>query len=92
VDRAASPDQDGTGNGAAEPDRSSTAELAVEGMHCSSCVALIEESLVDEDGVLGASVDLDSGRARVTFDPARLGVDRIRSVILEAGYPATPIG
>lgn len=92
VNGKSSAEQGTTGGPAAKAGASSTAELAIEGMHCSSCVALIEESLVEEDGVLGASVDLDSGRARVTFDPTRLGVDRIRSVIVEAGYAAMPIG
>lgn len=61
-------------------------------MHCASCVALIEESLVELDGVASASVDLDSARAVIAYDPSRLGIDDLRSAIAEAGYSATTVG
>ncbi|HEX3980332.1 MAG TPA: heavy-metal-associated domain-containing protein [Acidimicrobiales bacterium] len=69
-----------------------TAVLAVEGMHCGACVALIEETLVEQDGVTRASVDLESARAVVEYDPARLGTDRLAAAIAEAGYTASPAG
>jgi copper chaperone CopZ len=69
-----------------------TVQLSVEGMHCGSCVALIEESLVDTAGVMSASVDLDSARAVVDYDPSLVGVDDLRSTIADAGYSATPVG
>jgi P-type Cu+ transporter len=64
-------------------------DLAIEGMHCASCVARIEDALSGVDGVEEASVNLATGRASVvgaTLDPAALGqaVDR-------AGYEARPI-
>lgn len=68
-----------------------TVRFAVEGMHCTSCTALVEESLVDQAGVASASVDLDSGEAVVRFDPAAVGVTELSSVIAEAGYSAAPI-
>jgi copper chaperone CopZ len=64
----------------------------VDGMHCGACVALIEESLAEQDGVLTASVDLDSARAVVSYDPAQLGVDDLLSTIAEAGYSAMVVG
>jgi copper chaperone CopZ len=70
----------------------STAEFAVEGMHCGSCVALIEETLGESEGVATASVDLDSGRAVVGYQPTVIGVDAIRTIITDTGYPATPVG
>ncbi len=75
-----------------EPAASATAELAVVGMHCGSCVALIQESLVEHDGVAEASVDLDSGRAVVRYDPDLVGVDALRAIVADAGYSATPVG
>ncbi len=67
-------------------------ELAVSGMHCPSCVALIEEVLSERDGVRSVSVDLDTGRAAVRFDPAVVGVDDLQAVVTATGYPATPTG
>lgn len=69
-----------------------TAELSVEGMHCEACVALIEETLGETEGVLTASVDLEAARAVVGYEPALISVDAIRSVIADTGYTATPIG
>ena len=82
---AASPEPTGTGQVA-------TVELAVEGMHCVSCVALIEETLGEHTGVASAAVDLDSARAVVGYDPSQLGVEDLQASIAEAGYSATPVG
>ncbi len=69
-----------------------TAELAVVGMHCGSCVALIEEALSERSGVISAAVDLESARATVGYDPSQVDVDDLRSTIEAAGYSATPVG
>jgi copper chaperone CopZ len=83
----------------APPDAPSSADagtavvhLLVEGMHCGSCSALIEETLAEQAGVTTASVDLDAARAVVEYDPSRLDVDGIRAAVAEAGYAATPVG
>ena len=66
----------------------SRVDLTVGGMHCPSCVALIEETLVEQPGVLRASVDLDSARATVDYDPALVDVSNLCHVVVEAGYQA----
>ncbi len=71
---------------------SATAQLAVVGMHCSSCAALIEETLVEQPGVVSAAVDLDAARAVVEYDPGRLGPDDLTATVAEAGYSATAVG
>jgi copper chaperone CopZ len=71
---------------------SASVELLVEGMHCGSCVALIEETLQEHAGVSSASVDLDSARAVVGFDPSQTDVDALTAAVAEAGYVATPAG
>jgi len=81
-----------TDSSAAVPDGTTTVELSVDGMHCGSCSALIEETLAEQAGVTAASVDLDAARAVVRYDPARLDVDGITAAIAEAGYAATPVG
>jgi copper chaperone CopZ len=67
------------------------AVLAVEGMHCGSCVALVEETLVEDLGVSRAAVDLESGRATVAYDPARFTVADLCDAVAAAGYTATPV-
>ena len=66
-------------------------QLSVVGMHCGSCVALIEETLNERDGVKAASVDLDSARAVIEYDSSTLDVEEIRAAIAEAGYSASPV-
>ncbi len=60
-------------------------------MHCGSCVALIEETLNEREGVTAALIDLDSAHAVVEYDPSMLDVDDIRAAIAEVGYSATPV-
>jgi copper chaperone CopZ len=86
-----SSDQSASGDDAPTGDLA-TAQLAVEGMHCESCVLLIEEVLAERPGVSSSSVDLESALATVAYDPSRLGPDDLRSAIEEAGYSATPVG
>ena len=70
-------------------DRDLQVAFQVEGMHCGACVALIQEVLVEQDGVAAASVELTSGRAVVSYDPSRVTPEQMRSLIAEAGYTAT---
>jgi len=67
-------------------------ELSIEGMHCGSCVVLIEEALTEQSGVAAASVDLDRARAVVGFDPSVIGVDELRAAVEAVGYAAAPVG
>lgn len=69
------------------PSASQIAVLEIEGMHCSSCANLIEKSLKNVPGVLEASVNFASEKARV-----KLGKDADASVlekaVADAGYSA----
>lgn len=80
-----------TSSGTPSADQIAVAQFTVEGMHCGSCVSLIEEALTERDGVKAALVDLDSARAVVEYDPSALDGDDIRVAIDEAGYSATPV-
>jgi Cu+-exporting ATPase len=72
--------------------QTTTVELAVTGMHCGSCAALIEESLAGTPGVTRATVDLDSAVARVDFDTASVSVGELCAVVAGAGYGASVRG
>ncbi|HXY45802.1 MAG TPA: heavy metal-associated domain-containing protein [Acidimicrobiales bacterium] len=67
-----------------------TGGLEVTGMHCPSCVALIEESLLRCAGVVSAGVDLGSAHATVAFDPAVTGLEELCAVVAGFGYGASP--
>ena len=65
-----------------------TVSLAVEGMHCASCVSTIEQALSAVPGVREASVNLGTARAHVRGDDLRPGklIDAVRA----SGYEARP--
>jgi copper chaperone len=60
----------------------------VSGMHCESCAALVEESLVGIPGVTGADVDLVVGVARVEFDTSLASTDDLCGAVAAVGYVA----
>ena len=66
-----------------------TIKLALTGIHCGSCVAFIEEVLMDQSGVARATVDLEAGTASVTFDPSGVSVDALCTLVSDAGYGAS---
>ncbi len=61
-------------------------EFPVQGMTCAACSARLEKVLSGLEGVDTASVSLATGRADVTFDPARLGVARLAAAVQRAGF------
>jgi copper chaperone CopZ len=69
-----------------------TVELAVTGMHCESCAALIEGVLAEQPGLLAARVDLTAERARVSFDEAVTDLVVVQTAIAELGYGSSPVG
>ena len=72
------------------PPSISSVTLAIDGMHCASCVSTIESTLEGVTGVAEASVNLATGQAQVTgrgLNPRRL-IEAVRT----AGYEARPAG
>jgi copper chaperone len=65
-----------------------TTELKIEGMTCGGCVKSVTRVLTGVAGVASADVSLEEGRARVTFDPGRTGVEALKQVVERAGYHA----
>jgi copper chaperone CopZ len=61
-------------------------ELQVEGMSCGSCVKHINAALQPLAGVGEVTVDLASGRVKVTGEAES---DVLLSALKEAGYPAS---
>ncbi|XP_071124882.1 copper-transporting ATPase 1-like isoform X1 [Mytilus edulis] len=65
-----------------------TVELLITGMTCSSCVHMIESTLVKEKGVLTASVALATNKGRFTFDTEITGPRDIIDKIKGLGFNA----
>ena len=65
-----------------------TVELLITGMTCSSCVHLIESTLIKEKGVLTASVALATNKGRFTFDSELTGPRDITEKIKDLGFTA----
>ena len=65
-------------------------EIAVEGMVCESCVEGITYELERIEGVQTASVDLESGKATVTYAEGSTDPAALEQTIEKLGYGATP--
>jgi len=72
---------------AADPGR---VDLALEGMHCASCVTAIENALSAVPGVEEASVNLGTGRARVRGENLESGL--LVEAVERSGYRAKLAG
>ena len=57
-----------------------TKELNVVGMHCLSCVAAVELSLTDLDGVKTAKADLDTKKVIIELDDKVSDEDLIEAI------------
>jgi Cu+-exporting ATPase len=67
-------------------DSNAIAVLNIDGMHCTSCSALIEKSLRHISGVEEANVNFASEKARVKFDPKKVTLAELEKAVLDAGY------
>ncbi|HTT87327.1 MAG TPA: cation-translocating P-type ATPase, partial [Acidimicrobiales bacterium] len=72
-------------------DTPTTAELAVEGMHCAACSARVEGALAHVEGVVSSSVNLATTRAFVSYDPNAVTVEELCAAVDDVGYSATPV-
>ena len=63
--------------------------LAIEGMHCASCVGRVEKALQGVPGVISASVNLAASEAQVAFVEGAVTGSDLRAAVEQAGYSAT---
>jgi Cu+-exporting ATPase len=66
-----------------------TRTLEVTGMTCAACSARVQRALERTPGVRDANVNLMTGAATVSFDPAAVAAERLLEAVREAGYGAT---
>ena len=63
--------------------------LDIKGMTCASCVNRIEKVLKKDSGVLSASVNLATEKAKIEYDDAHLDSTKLISLVAKAGYQAS---
>ena len=67
-----------------------TAELYLEGVHCSACIWLIERLPRLVPGIIEARLHLGLGRATVVWDPRATELSRIARTLAGLGYAPHP--
>lgn len=60
----------------------------IRGMHCASCVRVIEKSLKKTPGVTDAVVNLATEKATVTYDLSLCSDEQIAAAVSNVGYKA----
>ena len=60
--------------------------IKIKGMHCGSCVKLIESKLGLLDGIEEVKVILAKNQAEVKFNPNKISLEQIKSEISKLGY------
>lgn len=63
-----------------------TKVLTVDGMSCSHCENRIIKSVGNLTGVESVSVDLDTQKVTISFEPENVSIDTIREMIEDQGY------
>lgn len=58
-------------------------------MSCASCVGQVAEALRTVEGVIDARVDLQLGRATVSYEAASAPAERMIQAVANAGYRAS---
>jgi Cu+-exporting ATPase len=64
--------------------------LVLEGIHCSACVWLNEKVLHNQEGVIEASINFSTHKAKIIYDPSKVKLSTIIDTIRSIGYDAHP--
>lgn len=66
-------------------------QFTIQGMHCSSCSLDIDFDLEDLEGVESAKTSYARQKSEVSFDPQKVSVKEIISLVEKKGYKMTPL-
>lgn len=61
-------------------------KIKIEGMHCTSCSMNIDAELEELDGVFSARTSYAKQEAVVEYDPGKVSLAQLHSVIKQLGY------
>jgi copper chaperone len=62
------------------------ATLKIQGMTCNHCVMRVAKAIKAVPGVQDAQVDLQKGEAVVTYDDAKVALEKLSLAVVDAGY------
>lgn len=62
--------------------------IKVLGMSCQGCVKNLTGALSGTPGVSKVAVSLEEGEALVSYDPARVSANALRTVVEDCGFDA----
>ncbi len=62
--------------------------FSIRGMHCASCVRVLERALKKVDGVTDATVNLATEKATVSYDSSKVKDEHLSSAVANVGYQA----
>lgn len=60
--------------------------VSIKGMTCAGCVARIEQTLRQQEGVVWANINFAASQATVTYDPSAFDMKGLSQAIKELGY------
>ena len=72
------------------PEKETTLELAIGGMHCAACSSRIERVVGKMPGVKKASVNLATQSGEIVFDPGQVSQRAVREAIAGLGFTSEP--
>ncbi|HUZ61700.1 MAG TPA: heavy metal-associated domain-containing protein [Hanamia sp.] len=74
---------------AAVADHPKTVQLKITGMDCAMCTNAIHKKLSQTNGIIKDGISYENGSAVITYDPAKITVEKIIKIIKDEGYKAT---
>ncbi len=60
--------------------------LTINGMKCTGCSQRVEKALKNTDGIKDASVDLESKKAKISYNKDEISVKQICETITDVGF------
>ncbi len=65
--------------------------LSVRGISCGHCERVITDALTPVAGVQRVIVDIPARQVRVEYDPSRVRIERMTTILAEEEYPVAAI-
>ncbi|MCQ2145650.1 MAG: heavy-metal-associated domain-containing protein [Bacteroidales bacterium] len=60
-------------------------------IHCENCAKKVKENISFEKGVKGLEVSVDDKMVKVTYDPSKITVEKLKAALKKLGYDAEVI-